>query len=119
MRLAIVPAFFGLGVVWHGEAPWSGAISRAVEPWDGNPLIERLEENRLLKLVQWASCFQSLEFAEQRLERMARQEALLRAMVGSRAFAWGERLSRLRRGGRPAFSRDQVRSALGDASDQD
>ena len=119
VRLAVFPAFFGLGVVWHGEAPWSGAISRAVEPWDGNPLIERLEQNRLLKLVQWASCFQSLEFAERRLERMARQEEVLRAMVESRAFAWGERLSRLHGRGRPAFSREQVRRALGDASDQD
>ena len=47
-------------------------------------------------------------------DRLAKQERLLRAMLGSRAFAVGERLSRLRRGGQPVFSRQQVRRALGD-----
>jgi SAM-dependent methyltransferase len=42
------------------------------------------------------------------------QENLLRAMLGSRAFAVAEQLSRLRGGGRPVFSRRQVRQALGD-----
>jgi hypothetical protein len=34
-------------------------------------------------------------------------------MLGSSAFAWAERLSRLRKGGRAAFSRELVRRALG------
>ena len=35
-------------------------------------------------------------------------------MLDSRAFAVAERLSRLRQGGRPVFSREQIRRALGD-----
>ncbi len=118
LRLAVVPAFFGLGVLWDRRSPWSEAVARVVEPWDASPLLERLEANRVLKLVQWASCAQSLEFAEQKLERMAKQEELLRILADSRAFALGERLSRLRRRGSPAFSRDQVRRALGETGDQ-
>ena len=47
-------------------------------------------------------------------QRPREQQRLLRAMLGSRAFAVAERLSRLHQGGRPAFSRQQVRRALGD-----
>jgi SAM-dependent methyltransferase len=46
--------------------------------------------------------------------RLRDQKRLLRAMLGSRAFAVAERLSRLHRRGRPVFSRQQVRRALGD-----
>ena len=46
--------------------------------------------------------------------RPREQEKLLRAMLDSRAFAVAERLSRLRQGGRPLFSREQIRRALGD-----
>ncbi len=46
------------------------------------------------------------------LERSREQERLLRAMLGSRAFAVAERLSRLRQRGRPVLSRQQVRRAL-------
>jgi SAM-dependent methyltransferase len=42
------------------------------------------------------------------------QEQLLRAMLGSRAFAVAEQLSRLHGRGRPVFSRQRVRRALGD-----
>jgi SAM-dependent methyltransferase len=43
------------------------------------------------------------------------QRNLLRAMLGSRAFAVAEQLSRLRRRGGPVFSREQVRRVLDDA----
>jgi hypothetical protein len=114
VRIAIVPAFFGVGVVWHRDAPWAGAIAEIVEPWDRNPLLERLEANRVAQLIEGLR--QGVEHGEiirQERERRASQERVLRAMLGSRAFAWGEWLSRLRQGGRPAFSREQVRRALG------
>ena len=47
-------------------------------------------------------------------QRPREQQRLLRAMLGSRAFAVAEHLSRLHQRGRPAFSRQQVRRALGD-----
>jgi hypothetical protein len=121
LRLVVVPAFFGLGVMWHRDAPWAEAVGQIVEPWDRNPLLERLEANRSLKMAEWARAFQRLQWSDEQLrrehEQRARQEQLLRRMLASRAFAWGERLSRLRRGGQPSFSRDDVRRAIGEETD--
>jgi Methyltransferase domain len=110
LRLAIVPAFFGLGVVWREDAPWAGAVADVLDPWDGNPLIARLEANRVFHLAE----------SHVRLvdaDRAARREAVLRRLVDSSAFAVAERLSRLRhRVGiardQPVISRDEVRRAL-------
>ena len=43
LRLAVVPAFFGFGVVWHRDATWAGDVAAILDPWDRNPLLERLE----------------------------------------------------------------------------
>jgi hypothetical protein len=86
LQLAIVPAFFGLGVVWERDAPWADELAETLEPWDRNPLLERLEANRVLHLTS------SLHARHQ----AARQEAVLRRLLDSRAFAIAERLSRLR-----------------------
>ena len=76
LRLAVVPAFFGLGVAWREDAPWADAVARIVEPWDRNPLLERLEASRVLHL---ASSHVHLVEANAARERAARQEQLLRA----------------------------------------
>lgn len=117
LRLAIVPAFFGLGVLWRGDAPWAEALGELLEPWDRDPVLERLERHRVANLVERYRHAQELGEMEEmraRRRRHAEQERLLRVMLGSRAFAWGERLSRLRKGGRPTFSRSEVRGALED-----
>ena len=61
---------------------------------------------------------QRLRDQVQRLRRQAQrlreQRRLLRAMLGSRAFAVAEQLSRLQQRGKPVFSRKQIRRALGD-----
>jgi hypothetical protein len=109
LRLAIVPAFFGLGVVWDRDAPWADELAEVLEPWDRNPLLERLEANRVLHLTA------SLHARY----RAARQEAVLRRLLESRAFSLAERLSRLRHRAGIArdvsiVSRDDVRRALDD-----
>jgi hypothetical protein len=109
-RLAVVPAFFGLGVLWHQERPWADELARIVEPLDRDPLLQRLEENRVLKQVEWARCFRAKRVEEQ---RMRAQEELLRALAQSRALAWVERLSRIRLRGRSPLSRDRIRRVLG------
>jgi len=111
LRLAIVPAFFGLGVLWHVEAPWAEAVADVVEPWDRNLILGRLEANRVFHLAEKQRQFSKLLHAHERVEI---HEGMLRVMLNSRAFALGEWASRLRRGGRPAFSREHVRRALGD-----
>lgn len=110
LRLAVVPAFFGLGFIWDRRAPWADRVAALLAPWDGNPLLERLEENRVRQMAERYRMTKLLDDLEARAEAQA--EAL-RGLLGSRAFALAERLSRLRGGGDPAISRERIRRALG------
>ncbi|MGZ4172273.1 MAG: class I SAM-dependent methyltransferase [Solirubrobacteraceae bacterium] len=109
LRLAVVPAFFGLAVVWHADAPWASAVAELVEPWDRNPLVARLEGNRVFHLAQshlWYG-------------RNVHQEAVLRRLLNSSAFSVAERLSRLRERvgiapNAPLVSKDEIRRVLSD-----
>ena len=116
MRLAIVPAFFGLGVAWPRDAAWADALTELLDPLDRHPVLERLEANRVLHL---ASSYVQLTDANRWREKAGRQEGVLRRLLDSSAFAVAERLSRLRRraGIAPAasvVSKDDVRRALED-----
>jgi Methyltransferase domain len=116
LRLAVVPAFFGLGVVWPGDAAWAEGVAEVVEPWDRNPLLERLEHNRVAHLA--TSHVQLTELGKER-ERVARQQAVLRRLLESSAFSVAERLSRLRfKMGigthQEQISKDDLRRALSD-----
>ncbi|MEP1422150.1 MAG: class I SAM-dependent methyltransferase [Erythrobacter sp.] len=42
-----VPAVLGLGIIFDANADWSGALAEFLLPFHANPLIARLEENRL------------------------------------------------------------------------
>jgi Methyltransferase domain len=133
MRLVTVPAFFGFGVVWHEDAPWSEAVARLLEPWDRNPVLERLEANRVAQIAsrhvdlikaqrayekqqEWArNQGKRLRELDQRLRE---QRALLTRMLNSRAIGFAELLSRVRRGSRPTISREEIRRVLA-ADDRD
>ncbi|MGO9954556.1 MAG: class I SAM-dependent methyltransferase [Solirubrobacteraceae bacterium] len=52
LQLVVIPAFYGLGAVWHGDVPWAAEIAKLLRPWDRNPLLQRLEENRLHHIVR-------------------------------------------------------------------
>lgn len=113
LRLAIVPPFFGLGVIWHEACPSADAVAAAVAPWDRNPLLERVEAKRVDHLVaefenlQRVDALRSADY-EQRFELIGK----LLPLFDSGAFALAERLSRLRQGGRPNFSRDGIARIL-------
>lgn len=116
LRLAVVPAFFGFGVVWAETAPWADDLAAVLAPWDRNPLLERLEANRVLHLAQSHVHQTQLHVLQQ---KVARQEELLRRLLDSSAFGVAEKLSRLRlRAGvateHTAVSKDDVRRALSD-----
>ena len=98
LEFAKVPAFFGFGVIWHRDAPWAAAVAAAVAPWDCNPVLERLEANRVRHMVERYRMTRRLEIATDRLEQA---DAVLRALEGSRAFAVAEQLSRAHGRGRP------------------
>ena len=116
LRLVIVPAFFGFGVVWHEDAPWAPGVAQILEAWDENPLVARLEANRVAHVAQE----HALRIEIWKLQdRRRREEAVLNRILESRAFEVAEALSRLRvrvgiAPGQSIISRKQVRSALTD-----
>ena len=115
LRLVVVPAFFGFGVLWSRSAPWAAEVEAIVGPWDRHPLLERLEANRVHHLAQ-AHAPQVRVWELQNREASYRQ--LLERMLGSSAFAVAERLSRLRvRAGvataQSVISKDEIRRVLG------
>lgn len=114
LRLAVIPSFFGFGVLWSLKAPWADAVAAIVDPWDRHPLLERLEANRVHHLALGHT--RLIELWEAR-ERQARQEAVLRRLESSSAFAVADRLARLRRRlgiapGELAVTKDEIRRAL-------
>jgi hypothetical protein len=114
LRLAIVPAFFGLGVIWRAGAPWAGALAELLEPWDRNPLLARLEANRVFHL---AEAHVQLVHAAIAQQRAASRQAVLERLLASSAFTVAERLSRLRHRlgvarGQSVVSKDEIRRAL-------
>lgn len=116
LQLAVVPAFFGFGAVWHREAPWGGAVEELLEPLDRNPLLERLEGSRVFHIAN----SHSHQVRAMELEaRLTEQQILLRRLLNSSAFALAERLSNLRRRvgvatEQSAVSREAVRRSLGE-----
>lgn len=53
---AHVPAVFGLGMVFDGDAPWSAAVAELVAPFHDNTLLAAMELNRLrnyMKVIEW------------------------------------------------------------------
>jgi Methyltransferase domain len=111
LRLAVVPAFFGFGALWHAEAPWADAVAEILDPWDRNPVLERLEANRVYHLASMHVQMMEAAIGQQ---RNARKDQVISKLLNSKSFALAQQISRLRRRGEPAFSRDALRRALGD-----
>jgi hypothetical protein len=42
-----VPAVFGLGIVFASDAPYAGRLRSLLAPWDSNPVLDRIERNRV------------------------------------------------------------------------
>jgi hypothetical protein len=109
VRLVVVDAFFGFGAVWHTSAPWSEALAEILDPWDRNPVVERLEENRVFHLAS-----RHIQMAQvlMRRDRNARKNAVLRKLLESGSFALACKLARLGRRGEPSFREDEMRRLL-------
>jgi hypothetical protein len=89
----------------------SEEVAEIVGPWDRNPILERVEKARVTQLVQRHSREQEID---ERFGYTLRLEEAVRRIVASRAFGALESLSRLRRGGNPAFSRQELSELLGE-----
>jgi hypothetical protein len=109
LRLVVVPAFFGLALIWPRDATWSDEVAAILEPWGANPLLARLEANRVLHL---ASREVEATRAAWAAHQNNRKDAFLHKLLASRTFALAMWLSRLRRPGDPAFTREEIRELL-------
>lgn len=109
IELAVVPAFFGFGVMWHRDAPWATDVARVIGPYDRHPVLERMEGNRVEHLVAGQGRARQLIELE---EKLAKQEDLLRRLLGSNAFTVAEKLSALKQRGEPLFTRAEVQALL-------
>jgi hypothetical protein len=110
LKLVVIPSFYGLGVLWPESAPYSAKLAERLAPLDRNPLLARLERNRVLHL---ASSQVQLNRAGTAEKRMLEALTLLENLLLSRAFAAAELVLRLRSRGRPEVSRAKIRQLLG------
>jgi hypothetical protein len=113
---ATVPLFWGIGVIWPADAPYAASLETTLRPWADNPTLARVESHRVAHLVGLCRTLSELSdlrgvSAEQELIIGAQTE-LLRRMLVSSAFGLAARLSSLRQGGKPLFSRAQVEAVL-------
>jgi hypothetical protein len=56
LKWACIPAVFGLGVLFDRSAPWAENLEALLFPYHMNPLLQRLEQNRLecyLSVISW------------------------------------------------------------------
>lgn len=84
LRGATLPPFFGFAVVWHRDAPWAQALAEFVGPWDRNPVLERLEANRVYHLAIAHTRSQKLRWAIGKLEAEREEKVKLRQQVEER-----------------------------------
>ena len=84
LHLAVVPAFFGLGVLWPEDAPWAGDVEALVAPWDRNPMVQRLEDNRIWHLIARLDLDHELD-AERAGAAPGRRLSTLRRRLSGRA----------------------------------
>lgn len=47
LELALVPAIYGVAVVFPADAPWAAAVRATLAPYDGLELLRRMEANRV------------------------------------------------------------------------
>jgi hypothetical protein len=115
LRLAIVPAFFGLGVIWDTTSPYDADVARVLSTWDRNPLLQRMENNRVLHLANTHVLLILTQEAQQQVaaqdRQLHRQRELLARMLHSSAFRAAEMALRLRHS-HPVFSRRQIQQAI-------
>jgi hypothetical protein len=109
LRLAVIPSFFGVGVVWGRDQPYADGLEQLLGVFDRNPLLERLERNRVLHL---ASSQVQLKLAMDAQEQLQEVRVLMQRMLDSRAFWAAEIFLRIRQKGAPVFSRAEIRRVM-------
>jgi hypothetical protein len=113
LRFAIVPAFFGLAVVWPADAKWGPELERLLAPWDRNPWLERLEWHRVYNLARLSRDGHVLQEEIDRLRQVDRRKAeWMQRLAESRVFQVAERISSLRDRGQGRTWRQQLQTLV-------
>ena len=113
LRLAIVPAFYGVGVAWPAAAEWADDLARVLEPFDRNPWLERLEQHRVYNLARFYNESMILQAEIARLRAVNQHKTEMLEQLGdSRAFKLGDRLSHLRPGSNGTSWREQLEALI-------
>ncbi len=108
LTFAIVPVFFGFGIVWSKDAPYASALAEYLAPYDRNPVLTRLEENRVFHLANEHVRKTELWQLEMRTNE---QQELLKSLLESKAFEVADRASHLKSKGGVSW-REQIRRVL-------
>lgn len=81
LTFRIVPSVFGLGIVYRSDAPFAEAVAQALAPYDGSPLLDRLERNRIelyLKVLELQDLLTARDATQHELhQEIGRREAAL------------------------------------------
>jgi hypothetical protein len=109
LQLAVVPVFFGFGMLWETSASYADAVASAIAPFDRNPVMERAEANRVALLVRTQQDAQTIREQNQKI---ADYEELLGRMLQSSALGVAERISKVRQRGNPIFTRQEIQDTL-------
>jgi hypothetical protein len=109
LTFANVPAFFGVGFIWPTSAPWAAEVAAVLEPWDGNPVLARLEANRIRQMTERYRITKLLDDSD---ERSQPRDDVLRSLADSRALSVSDRVRGLL--GRSGSTREEIRRVLGD-----
>jgi hypothetical protein len=102
LRLAIIPSFFGFGVLWETSAPYADALEELLGPWDRHPVLQRMEDSRVLFLASSHGAF----------SRDERKYHLLKRLLMSRTFRIAQGISKLANRGEPAITRQEIEDRL-------
>lgn len=114
LRLAIIPAFYGVGVAWPAAAEWADDVAKVIAPFDRTPWLERMEQHRVYNLARFYAEAMKLEWEIERLRESNRLKTeMLERLGDSRAFRIAERLHRFGGGNGVAWS-EQLRSLIDD-----
>lgn len=109
LRLAVVPVFFGFGVLWESGSEWASRVEGILAPYDRHPVLERAEANRVAHLVRGHKDAKEIRELKQQI---AERDELLGRMLQSSALGLAERLSKLKQRGKPIFTRAEIRDLL-------
>jgi hypothetical protein len=106
LRLVVIPSFSGFGALWDLDAPYADALAELLDPFDRNPVLERLEANRLLHLAE--------AHVHKTMWREVDQAKVhfLRRLLMSRTFRFSQRISKLAGRGEPAFTDAEIQALL-------